>query len=57
VLFHVYGGEISSDVWQDRSKEMLKAADKYGLSNLKNEMDNSILFIIYDGLRLIFLMV
>jgi speckle-type POZ protein len=39
MLFHVYGGEISSDVWQDHSKEMLEAADKYGLSNLKIEAE------------------
>jgi hypothetical protein len=39
MLFHIYGGEISSDVWQDRSKEMLEAADKYGLSNLKIEAE------------------
>ena len=39
MLFHTYGGKISSDVWQDRSKEMLEAADKYGLSNLKIEAE------------------
>jgi hypothetical protein len=39
MLFHIYGGEISSDVWQDRSKEMLEAADKYGLSSLKIEAE------------------
>lgn len=39
MLFHIYGGEISSDVWQDRSKEMLEAADKYGLSYLKIEAE------------------
>lgn len=39
MLFHIYGGELSSDVWQDCSKEMLEAADKYGLSNLKIEAE------------------
>ena len=39
MLFHVYGGEITADVWKTHVKDVLEASDKYGLTNLKIEAE------------------
>jgi hypothetical protein len=39
MLCHVYGGYISASEWKDCSKDLIEAADKYGLSNLKIEAE------------------
>jgi hypothetical protein len=39
MLCHVYGGYISASEWKDCSKDMIEAADKYGLPNLKIEAE------------------
>ncbi|KAL7523696.1 hypothetical protein ACHAWF_000631, partial [Thalassiosira exigua] len=35
LLYYVYGGTVSNDVFRSHSKEIVDAADKYGVVNLK----------------------
>ena len=39
MLFYVYGGNIAASVWKDHSKNLIDAADKYGLKNFKIEAE------------------
>jgi len=39
LLRYVYGGDISAGEWKDYAKDLLEAADKYGLPNLKIEAE------------------
>ena len=39
MLRYVYGGDIQTAEWKDHAKDLLEAADKYGLSNLKIEAE------------------
>jgi hypothetical protein len=38
-LHYVYGGDILAAEWKDHAKDLLEAADKYGLPNLKIEAE------------------
>ena len=39
LLRYVYGGDISAGEWKDHAKDLLEAADKFGLPNLKIEAE------------------
>ena len=39
LLRYVYGGDILAAEWKDHAKDLLEAADKYGLPNLKIEAE------------------
>mmetsp|Transcript_4693 Transcript_4693/g.10096 ORF Transcript_4693/g.10096 Transcript_4693/m.10096 type:complete len:404 (+) Transcript_4693:314-1525(+) len=39
MLYYIYGGEITAAEWKDRSRELIDAADRYGLKNLKIEAE------------------
>ncbi|KAL7528711.1 hypothetical protein ACHAWF_002673 [Thalassiosira exigua] len=39
MLYYVYGGKIEAAKWKDCSKDLIGAADKFGLSNLKVEAE------------------
>ena len=55
MLCHVYGGYISASEWKDCSKDLIEAADKYGLSNLKIEAEgwyvNHLIFTAGDAVE------
>ncbi len=38
-LYYVYGGEISEEEFKIHSKDLINAADKYGVTNLKLEAE------------------
>jgi len=38
MLRYVYGGDISAAKWKDYGKDLLEAADKYGMSKPLNQM-------------------
>ena len=39
LLRYVYGGDILAAEWKDHAKDLLEAADKFGLTNLKIEAE------------------
>jgi len=39
LLYYVYGGEISDEEYVDNEKDLINAADKYGITNLKLEAE------------------
>jgi len=39
MLRYVYGGDLSAADWKDHAKDLIEAADKYGLTNLKIEAE------------------
>ncbi|KAL7538742.1 hypothetical protein ACHAWF_006197 [Thalassiosira exigua] len=39
IMYYVYGGIIKASDWKDRSKDLIDAADKFGLTNLKIEAE------------------
>ena len=42
MLYYIYGGEISDDILRENAKEIIDAADKYGVVNLKLEAEASL---------------
>ena len=39
MLYYVYGGHISAEVWERHSQTLIEAADKYELKSLKIEAE------------------
>ena len=39
LLFHIYGGKVADEEMKSRTKEIIDAADRYGVSNLKLEAE------------------
>ena len=42
MLYHIYGGKLDDDVLKNNAKNIIEAADKYGLVNLKLEAEASL---------------
>ena len=42
LLFHMYGGKVSDDDMKSHAKELVNAADRYGVTSLKLEAEASI---------------
>jgi hypothetical protein len=40
LLRYIYGGDITSAEWKDQGKDLIEAADKYGLTSLKLEAES-----------------
>jgi hypothetical protein len=40
LLRYIYGGDITSAEWKDQGKDLIEAADKYGLTSLKIEAES-----------------
>ncbi|KAL7525513.1 hypothetical protein ACHAXR_002017, partial [Thalassiosira sp. AJA248-18] len=39
MLYYIYGGNITAAEWKNRSKDLIDAADRYGVKNLKIEAE------------------